>query len=67
MNPMNMLINQMMNSPQMRNNPMAQNALNMYQNGDTQGLKNMAENLCREQGTTVEEIKNKITSQFGMR
>ena len=48
------VLSQMMNSnPQISNNPMAQNAIKMYQNGDTQGLKMLAENLCREQGITT--------------
>lgn len=67
MNPMQMIINKMMGSPQMQNNPMAKNALEMYRNGDTKGLQNMAENLCRENGTTTEDVKNKIMQQFGMK
>ena len=67
MNPMQMIINKIMSSPQMQNNPMAKNALEMYRNGDTKGLQNMAENLCRENGTTTEDVKNKIMQQFGMK
>ena len=44
-NPMQMILNQMMNSPQIKSNPMAQNAMRMYQSGDTKGLQEMAENL----------------------
>ena len=39
MNPAQLLLNQMMNSPQVQNNPMAKNAMQMYQSGDTGGLK----------------------------
>ena len=67
MNPMQMIINKMMSSPQIKSNPMAKNALEMYRNGDTKGLQNMAENLCRENGTTTEDVKNKIMQQFGMK
>ena len=35
MNLMQMILNQMINSPQMQNNPMAKNAMQMYQSGDT--------------------------------
>ena len=35
MNPAQLLLNQMMNSPQVQNNPMAKNAMQMYQSGDT--------------------------------
>ena len=31
MNPAQLLLNQMMNSPQVQNNPMAKNAMQMYQ------------------------------------
>lgn len=67
MNPMQMLINKMMNSPQMQNNPMARNALEMYRSGDVKGLQNMAENICKENGTTTEDVKNRIMQQFGMK
>ncbi len=67
MNPMQMILNQMINSPQVKSNPMVQNALKMYQNGDTHGLKEMAENLCKENGTTAEDVKKNIMSQFGMK
>lgn len=60
MNPAQLLLNQMMNSPQVQNNPMAKNAMQMYQSGDTGGLKTMAENLCKERGITVDEAKQKI-------
>lgn len=64
MNPMQMILNQMINSPQVQNNPMAKNAMQMYQNGDSNGLKSMAENLCKERGITVDEAKQKVMSMF---
>ncbi len=64
MNPMQMILNQMINSPQIQNNPMAKNAMQMYQSGDTVGLKTMAENLCQERGITVDEAKQKVMSMF---
>lgn len=64
MNPMQAILNQMVNSPQVQNNPMAKNAMQMYQNGDTNGLKSMAENLCKERGITVDEAKKKVMSMF---
>ena len=64
MNPAQLLLNQMMNSPQVQNNPMAKNAMQMYQSGDTGGLKTMAENLCKERGITVDEAKQKVMSMF---
>ena len=64
MNPMQMILNQMINSPQVQNNPMAKNAMQMYQNGDSNGLKSIAENLCKERGITVDEAKQKVMSMF---
>lgn len=51
---------------QIMNNPMMQNAFNMYQNGDNDGLKNLAENICREKGINPEDALKQIKSQFGM-
>ena len=39
MNPMQLMLNKMINSPQVQQNPMAKNAVNMLQNGDSEGLK----------------------------
>lgn len=64
MNPMQMILNQMINSPQVQNNPMAKNAMQMYQNGDSNGLKSMAENLCKERGITIDEAMQKVMSMF---
>ena len=75
MNPFQMLgamknpqafIQQMMNNSQIMQNPMAKNAIQMYQNGDTQGLKTMAENLAKERGTTPHQVQEIIKKQFGM-
>ena len=59
-------IQQMMNNSQIMQNPMAKNAIQMYQNGDTQGLQAMAENLCKERGTTPQQVQEMIKKQFGM-
>ena len=75
MNPFQMLgamknpqafIQQMMNNSQIMQNPMAKNAIQMYQNGDTQGLQAMAENLAKERGTTPQQVQDIIKKQFGM-
>ena len=60
-------IQQMMNNSQIMQNPMAKNAIQMYKNGDTQGLQAMAENLAKERGTTVDDMKSQIMAQFGMK
>ena len=76
MNPFQMLgamknpqafIQQMMNNSQIMQNPMAKNAMEMYQKGDTKGLQAMAENLAKERGTTVVDIISQIMAQFGIK
>lgn len=47
------------------NNPMVVNAVQMYERGDAKGLKNMAENLCREKGITIEEAKQTVMNMLG--
>ena len=58
---------QMMNNSQVMQNPLAKNAMEMYQKGDTKGLQAMAENLAKERGTTVDDMKSQIMAQFGMK
>ena len=60
-------IQQIMNNSQIMQNPMAKNAMEMYKSGDTQGLQAMAENLAKERGTTVDDMKSQIIAQFGMK
>ena len=76
MNPFQMLgaiknpqafIQEMMSNSQVMHNPIAKNAMEMYQKGDTQGLQAMAENLAKERGTTVGDMKSQIMAQFGMK
>ena len=57
----------MMDNSQVMQNPMAKNAIEMYKKGDTQGLQAMAENLAKERGTTVDDMKSQIMAQFGMK
>ena len=75
MNPLQMLgamknpqafIQQMMNNSKVIQNPTAKNAMEMYQSGDMQGLQAMAENLCKERGTTPQQVQEMIKKQFGM-
>lgn len=47
-------------------NPIMKNAIEMYQKGDKQGLNELANNLCKEKGTSFEEMAKQIKSQFGM-
>ena len=51
---------------QIMNNPITRNAFEMYQKGDTDGLKTMAENLCREKGVKPEDVLNQIKGNLGL-
>lgn len=59
-------IQQSMGNTQIMQNPIGKNAFEMYQKGDMQGIRQLAENLCKEKGTSYEEIEKQIKSQFGM-
>ena len=57
-----MLLQQAMQS----SNPIVKNAVEMYQRGDKDGINKLAENLCKEKGTSFEEMAKQIKSQLGM-
>ena len=59
-------LQQMMNNSQLIQNPLARNAIEMYQRGDKDGINKMAENLCRERGINQEDVINQIKSRFNM-
>ena len=76
MNPFQMLgaiknpqafIQQMMSNSKVMQNPMAKNAINMYQNGDTQGLQAMVENLCKEKRISVDDVKQNVLKMIGQK
>ena len=47
-------------------NPIAKNAMQMAQNGDTKGIEQMARNLCKEKGLNPDEAMNQIKKQFNL-
>ena len=47
-------------------NPIVKNAIEMYQRGDKEGINQLAQNLCKEKGTSYEDMVKQIKSQFGM-
>ena len=47
-------------------NPIMQNAIQMYQKGDKQGLNELADNLCKEKGINRSDFERQIRSQIGM-
>ena len=58
-------IQQMMNNSQIMQNPMAKNAMEMAQNGNMQGIEQMARNLCKEKGLNADDVFNQIKIRFG--
>ena len=60
------IIQQMMNNSQIMSNPMAQNAMQMAQKGDSKGIEQMARNLCKEKGLNPDDVMNQIKGNFGM-
>ena len=60
------ILNQILRNPQIQNNPMAKNAIEMYQRGDLKGLNEMANNIAREKGVNLSEITQNIKNQFGL-
>lgn len=51
---------QIMNSPQFKNNPMAQNVIEMKNNNDVQGLTEMAKNVCKEKGIDFDGLYSQL-------
>lgn len=57
---------QAMNNSQIMQNPIGRNAIEMYRKGDIRGINELANNLCKEKGTSYEEMAKQIKSQIGM-
>lgn len=51
---------QILNSQQFKNNPMAQNVIEMRNKGDVKGLEEMARNLYKEKGMDIDEILSQL-------
>lgn len=47
-------------------NPMAQNVLKMWQNGDTKGIEQFARNVVEEKGLNYEEEISKFKNNLGL-
>lgn len=75
MNPMQMLqgmrnpqqfLQQMMGNNSVMNNPLAKNAMQMAQKGDSKGIEQMARNLCKEKGIDADKAFESFKNQLGM-
>ena len=52
-------------NPTLSNNPIVQNATRMLQNGDSEGLRIMAQNLMKERGINESEMFQMIKNITG--
>lgn len=59
-------LQQAMQNSQIMQNPISRNAFEMYQKGDTKGLNELANNLCREKGIKPEDMEKQIKQMLGM-
>ena len=73
MNPMQMLqgmrnpqqfLQQMMGNNSVMKNPIARNAMQMAQRGDSKGIEQMARNLCKEKGIDFDKSFSDFKNQF---
>ena len=49
------------------NNPVINNALNMAENNEVQGLEQLDRNLCKEKNINPDEMINSIKQKLGVR
>ena len=56
----------MMGNSIVMKNPIARNAIQMAQKGDSKGIEQMARNLCKEKGIDADKAFESIKSQLGM-
>lgn len=77
MNPMNIFqmmrnknpqqfLQQMIGNNQIMSNPLMKNTIEMAQNGNMQGIEQMARNLCKEKGLNADDLLNQIKSKINM-
>ena len=60
------LLQRMMENSQIMSNPIAKNAMQMAQKGDTKGIEQMARNLCKEKGLNADDVMKQLKNNFGM-
>ena len=52
---------------QQQNNPMANNLLQMAQNGNTSGIEQIARNICAQKGLDFDKEFNSFKQQLGIK
>lgn len=61
------LQNILSNKSMIEKNPMAQNVVNMLNNGDSKGLEQMYRNLCKERGINADEAYRNAVNKLGIK
>lgn len=65
MNPIQMVLNSMLQQkPQLQQNPMAQEMIQVIQSGDAKRGQEIADNLCRSYGVSREQALQQAQSTF---
>lgn len=65
--PMSFFMSAINQNPNIANNPMARNMIQVLQSGDAQKGQQMAENLCKSYGVSTEQAMNMATNFFKKR
>lgn len=65
MDPMKLIMNKILADPRITSNAIAKDTLNMMNKGDVKGLKELAENMCKEKNVTPDQVKGEIMKMFG--
>lgn len=56
----NQALNMILNNSQAMKNPVFSNAMQLYKNGDSKGLEQIALNLCQSKGISLEQLKKQL-------
>lgn len=67
MNPQMILQMILQNCPQVQNNPMFQNAMQMMNGGNINGIQGLVQNVCQAKGVSVQDMQAELMRRFGMR
>lgn len=63
----NLVNSVLQNNPNIRNNPQAQEYLNVISSGDSKKGQEIAENLCKTYGVTKEQAISQAKQFFGIK
>lgn len=58
------IVMRMMNDPQIANNPMARNMVEMAKNGNLKGIEEMGRNIAKERGVDFDKAFSDFKNQF---